>query len=390
MNGTFFLIAVCNWLVPKRHQLVLQSFPDVDDHTVAILRWLERNPGKHFPIIILTGGSRVHARRKLHILLGPFSEKLSLLDKKSTNAIWSYWRSDLVMFTHGLYGFFPSPPRQRVINLWHGMPLKTIWRAAKDSPVPPCSYLLSTSEIFSTVLAAASGLDRSKIRTTGLPRNDLLLSGSAATKSFRKTVATDFDRLTAFLPTYRQSKVGYIAHDGEETANTLLMSDADVRRLCDLLHQTRTLMFVKPHPMSVHYGQDIALHHNLRIVSDGWLLSYGVSLYEALSQVDLLISDISSLYVDFLVTDRPALCFFPDIDKYRRTRRFLLEPVEDYLPSRVCTTPDELFVELHAFLTGHDLYAERRARLRALLNPQSDPSATGRLFDLLRDNHDTN
>jgi CDP-glycerol glycerophosphotransferase (TagB/SpsB family) len=269
-----------------------------------------------------------------------------------------------------------------VVNLWHGMPLKRIWRGLPNSLVPQCTWLLSTSPKYSEVQAEAAGFPVEKIPATGLPRNDLLFSRTRAALEFGRAARNGVDRVLLFLPTYRQSRTGFITDDGVEMGNTLGMTGDDVTALRNMLAHTGTRILVKPHPMSVHYGRDEKLDDRLWIISDTWLHQQGLTLYEALGQMDALITDVSSVYVDFLILRRPIFFYFPDLVEYRKSRSFQVEPVEDWLAGPLCTTAVQLRDELGAFAAGRDPYREKREKLAGILNPQTGPEATARLFAL--------
>lgn len=369
--------------MPKRRQLLLHAFPDVEDQLVAILRWLRDHPQSQCPVIFLVSGDTTDAKLRLRKLVGDYAEQIVVLKKSQLTAIWSYWRSRYVLFTHGLYGFLPISMRQCVINLWHGMPIKSIWRGLGSIKPPQCNWLLSTSPKFSEVLAQASGVPMDRIPVTGLPRNDLLFSDTAAVRVFAAQARVGVERVLLFLPTYRQSKIGYITHDGEESASALSMGPMEVDALRAWLAATRTRMLVKPHPMSVHYGRDDKLSENLWLISDEWLHEQGVMLYEALGQMDALITDTSSVYIDYLALRRPVFFYFPDLERYRETRKFLLEPVEEWLAGPLCRTGQELTAALDQWTASGDLHSERRAHLARQLNPQTTPDSTQRVFDLL-------
>lgn len=51
---------------------------------------------------------------------------------------------------------------------------------------------------------------------------------------------------------------------------------------------------------------------------------------ELLSVVDLLITDYSSIFFDFLVTDNPIIFYSPDYEEYKNDRGFYIKP--DVLP----------------------------------------------------------
>jgi CDP-glycerol glycerophosphotransferase len=382
----FGVLSLLNQCLPKRDALVISTFPDIEDQGISLLRELVKVGYRPLPdIALLVAGSPEQAREKLTRLVGPQAKMFHVLNKWTVKALWLYSRSRWVIFTHGLYMARRQPRSQTVVNVWHGMPLKRIWRGLRDSPVPPCTWLLSTSPRYAVVLADASGFATAKIPVLGLPRNDLLFSQTLAAEDFSKHVHAGMKRVVLFLPTYRKptGKVGYHHLDGVEGDNVLAMSameEASFRAML-ALHHIRVL--VKPHPMSVHYGETRIIDDNLWVISDDWLHSYGVTLYEALGSVDALITDVSSVYVDFLALRRPVFFFFPDLSEYRRTRTFLFEPVEDWLAGPLCTTAAQLIEELEQFAVGRDRHAAKRAEIAAVLNPQTVPDAAARLFAML-------
>jgi CDP-glycerol glycerophosphotransferase (TagB/SpsB family) len=380
----FALVAAGNHAVPKRKQLVLHAFPDVEDQMVAVLRWLQANPEHACPVICLISGSEAEARSKLQRLLGDYVFRLRIIRKTRMAAVWAYWRSRHVLFTHGLYGFWPTPPGQVVVNLWHGMPLKRIWRGLPGSLVPDCTWLLSTSDIFSDVLARASGFAREKIPPIGLPRNDLLFSCTPAVMEFDAEVRQGVKKVIFFLPTYRQSKVGFETSDGVESGDILAMKEAEVGEFRKMLKARGIRLLVKPHPMSVHYGREEKVDDWLWIISDRWLQEKGIVLYEALGRMDALITDVSSVYVDFLSRRRPVFFYFPDLVEYRRTRAFLLEPVEQWLAGPLCVTAEGLILHLDRYAQGHDDSGKLLATLAEQLNPQTSPDASARLMQFLQ------
>ena len=58
------------------------------------------------------------------------------------------------------------------------------------------------------------------------------------------------------------------------------------------------------------------------------------------------------------------------------------EPVEEWLPGKLCTGVDELIEEMAAVFTGNDHYADVRRALAMVLNPQRETDSE-RLFRLV-------
>jgi len=387
-----FLCQLIGWgnaVLPKRRQLLFHSSPDVDDQLVAVLRrLLQVEAAVHSPVVVSVVGDPEQVRRTLGNLLGEgVARRVRIVGKYSWSGLWAYMRLDHVFFTHGLYLTSWLPAHQVAVNLWHGMPIKALWKAntmQEFTAVQACTHMLCTSPLYGDLVQRLTGLPRPILKSLGFPRNDLLFSRSQAALAFReKAITTGFTRLAIFLPTFRQTRGQHAKSDGCEGGNALMMSPSELEALQCLLASAQIKLLVKPHPMSVHYGVDAALAANIQVVSDGWLQAQGITLYEALGQADLLITDVSSVYVDYLCLNRPVFFYFPDLEAYRMTRGFVFEPIQEWLAGRLCTDAGQLLEELAGFVAGQDPYREARQRLAGLLNPQKSPTATDQLLSLL-------
>lgn len=388
------LLELVNLILPKRRQALLCSFPDLDDQAIALLRaWPHTTAGQQRRLVVLLHRQPASADflAKARSLIGLSADTLRFLPKFSLAGIWAYWRSDLLFFTHNLFGDPRLPRRQFAVNLWHGMPIKRIWmpgaglwRKGRELPPPPCSILLSTSAHYTSLLSSISGLPPEKIPSLGLPRNDLLFSQTEATARFSRMLRTKAQRILFLLPTYRRPKSaeGEDYVDGIQHQHVLMMSPGEINRLEMLLRSMHALLLVKPHPHSVHYGPTRTDDSLIWQVNDDWFWQQGLTLYEALGQSDALITDISSVYIDYLALRRPVFFYFPDQARYRESREFLLTPLTDWLAGPLCETADALLDELRLW-KERDSYEQKRHHLASLLNPQSAPVAASRLLEYL-------
>lgn len=373
-----FFFRICDHIIPKDNRIVLVTLPDGDDQGVSLCLELEK----------------LHWDGELHWLVHqnptPFSDwqqrrgiahlKIHFSRLYSLRGIWAYLRAFAVFYTHGALFNYAPPKRKLVVNLWHGMPIKKIWRGVPGSELPMSTFLVSTSSFFSDVLMKASGFGPERLLATGLPRNDFLTSARPASLDIVARLRGDAKRLIFFLPTYRNSVRGLKFEDGVETNTILGLNETDAQQLHAWLKANRCKLIVKPHPMSINAGKPFADDEHWAMMDEKALFEAGLGLYELLAQADLLVTDVSSVYVDFLVTERPQILYFPDLEKYEKTRGLLLQPLKDYAPGPIAETFAELRTALDLWISGNDTWREQRKQLRDLMIPASPRSAADLLL----------
>ncbi|MGH9562333.1 MAG: CDP-glycerol glycerophosphotransferase family protein, partial [Terracidiphilus sp.] len=247
------IFRLCDYAVPKDTRIVLVTNPDGDDQGASLCLELKRArwEGEIHWLVHQDPGPFLQwqQRRGLGGVAIHFSRLYSI------RGIWSYFRAGRVFYTHGALFNYAPPKRKLIVNLWHGMPIKKIWRGVPGSQLPLSTFLVSTSPFFSDVLMKASGFGPERLLATGLPRNDFLTSERREAIDIAARLRGQADRLIFFLPTYRKSAHGFVTQDGTETNTILGLSAADARRLHSWLKENRCKMIVKPHPMSVNAGR---------------------------------------------------------------------------------------------------------------------------------------
>ena len=285
-------------MTAKRLSAVIRSFPDLDDSTRALTKVLLE---RAIPVTVLTNRKAVRPNW--------LDSSIEVLDVHSPRGLKAYLSASHVFFTHGAYGSPPPTSAQTIVNIWHGMPLKKIERDLGRSWCPSFSYTIATSPRFRTVVARSFGVSEDKVLLVGHPRTDILLSspGTSSGSGF-----------VAWLPTYRKSVLGAHHHDG--SAQTGAPSRDTVEKTCTQLAARGMRLVVKLHPMAdpIEFGS--FRDGGATVVDDCWLSDRGLTLYEWLSGASALVTDYSSIAVDFLVTGRPVVIAVGDLSEYRASR----------------------------------------------------------------------
>ena len=84
--------------------------------------------------------------------------------------------------------------------------------------------------------------------------------------------------------------------------------------------------------------------------------------YPILGLTDILITDYSSVFIDYLLLDRYIIFFPYDLDRYIKSERELYYNYEDITPGIKVYEYEELEKVLKAYLEGQDMYKLQRKK----------------------------
>jgi CDP-glycerol glycerophosphotransferase len=362
-----WLIWTASRLVPKNPRLiVVQSLTESEDGALAIeQRLLERGHS----LIRLTQDSN-SAYRQPEIR---YHKRLSI------EGMWSFARGGVLFTSHALFGGVSKVKRQRNVLLWHGEVVKPVGLLHNDRAIaadlaPVCS------EIGRRYRCSEFRLSANRVPVIGAPRNDRLLL--ADRRAVRHRLGWDAEAsVWLWLPTYRGSLPGGRGGDTVSSHGGLPFDDASLAMLDEQLAHYNITLVLKPHPMTSI--DNIAARHGLRLISQAQIECSGPSLYEVLAAADGLVTDASSVWIDYLLTQRPIIFAFPDIEEYRQRRGLNLEPYEEWAPGPFAGDWQSLVKHLDDFNRGIDRNATRRAEMLSRFHKHIDAGSTDRLLDAL-------
>jgi CDP-glycerol glycerophosphotransferase (TagB/SpsB family) len=105
-----------------------------------------------------------------------------------------------------------------------------------------------------------------------------------------------------------------------------------------------------------------------------------INIQELLLITDILITDYSSVLFDFVLLDKPSICFAYDYEYYRDIDSGLYYEIEDYSAGRVTRSFEETCEELEQLLNGVDNYIHKRRYVREKYMPYDDGNACAKIF----------
>lgn len=238
--------------------------------------------------------------------------------------------------------YYVRKPGQEYLSTWHGTPLKTLGYDIEATPLQRANTARNLIQASMFIAPNAHTehvmLDRYGVRNlftgrsllTGYPRIDMLVNADDAEKDrIRKRLGLDPSKpVVLFAPTYR----GHWA-----------TPELEAQSLADTLERMKSpdynLVF-RGH----YFAERFILDMNLPVT----IAPHAIDTCSLLSIVDVLVTDYSSIFYDFLITRRPVIHFVPDWDDYVATRGMYFG--KDQVPGLICETEDQLLVALDACL----------------------------------------
>lgn len=248
--------------------------------------------------------------------------------------------------------YFYKRPEQVYLNTWHGTPLKALGRTDIDNAISianvqanfaKADWLLHPNRFTKDIMMRDYMMERvfkHKTVVMDYPRNDALYS-----EEFRDEIIARYElegkKLIAYMPTWRG--VGRDADSESQVEHT----KAALHEMEKLLRDDE-LLFVNLHFL-ISQGIDYSEFEKVRPFPSEY------ETYDFLAICDTLITDYSSVSVDFAGTGKEIVLYLYDYEDYKRDKGFYLD-VKD-LPFKKAYTIEELGEALHSGHIPYDLDA---------------------------------
>ena len=305
--------------MPRQVHSVITGWPSDEGNVVEVARELVR---ADIPFVWLDPPNSV---RLASLGISP-SSAVRFLPKRSIRGFMAFTTARCVFVTHGLYGNPRPAAGKPIVNLWHGDgPKREGGRGEGGRSTLPATYLVSSSAVFAGYRARELGTPSTGILLHGLPRQQQLLQPLPV--GALEYLGIDQSRpFVVWLPTYRVS-TGTGLVGGWTDGSTSDLSDRFEAPLRELV-RAGVQVVVKKHPLDAIQIQLV----DLITVTDAMIAEAGTTLYSLLGTSDGLITDFSSVWVDYLVLDRPIAFLAPDEEKYTESRGLFPSNVMDNLP----------------------------------------------------------
>ncbi|WP_053973480.1 CDP-glycerol glycerophosphotransferase family protein [Polaribacter dokdonensis] len=363
-----FLINFLKSFIKKKRKIVYHSFPDFTDNSFATFVYVSNNLPEYKNIWLVDSLEKKDFFLKL-IANYTASENYIILKKKSIKGFFHYLTAELVFHTHGLFNEFGLIKDQRKINLWHGMPIKKIgFYESLDSKVPFSNVHLATSEFYQKILMKAFGANKKQTQIIGQTRNDFLLDNKITIHHLFNDDKI-YENTILWMPTFRKSVVRDLRTDGSIEIDKDFLRNEYLVKLNKFLVDCNSIIYVKLHPMDYRGLDDFDFYTNIRFLSNNTFVEKGINMYSTFNSFDILLTDFSSIYIDFLLLNIPIGFVFSDFEEFKDSRGFVFEDPLKYMPGKIISNENELEIFLtETIINKIDTYTEKRTEIKNLFH----------------------
>ena len=278
----------------------------------------------------------------------------------------AYLRSTVVFVTHGVYDAPPWPPRKVVVNLWHGEQAKGggLFMPRRRLKSPTSKYLTGSSSELADIKCRLALVTRDRHLLTGNPRTDQLFRPAtpAQLQSLSVDPALPF---VVWMPTFRRARTadGALAWTNTSDADADMLLADSLAKGVGRLHRQGVQVVVKPHPLD-YTSRDM---DNATTVTDDDLRDAQVPLYSLLGASSGLISDYSSVWIDYLIHPAPIAFYTPDSGSFEEGRGCPPLSFQTVLPNRELRTESDFDRFAGEVSSPSESYRrERRAAIQRL------------------------
>ena len=255
--------------------------------------------------------------------------------------------------------------RRLVIHLGHGTPLKCIGMMEKDGKLlkkmyyllcqTNISYSLASSPFVAEIIQKSIGFSKKHVLINGQPRTEVLFKEPLKLSELNN----GFTHIL-YAPTWRQhSKIKLFPFE-----------DFSLTELQNFLSKEKIIIHIRFHPAyEEDIPKDILSLENVSLFS---AKKYS-EIMDYLNLFDVLITDYSSIYFDYMLLERPMIFLPYDLEEYEKTVGFTMD-YNEYTPGAKPISFFDFLNYLQVAKNSPEMFLESIKSLNKVLNnPEKMP-----------------
>lgn len=359
------IASIARFLPIKENFIVFASFPDFSDNAWVLFEYLKENRPD---LKLYWAISETEIPEDVN--------KSSVIKKDSLkNYLRYYWIINRARFLLSSHGLRDSAGRKGQLNIYlnhcscpiKGAKTKGINHPSKDYKIKPTfDYVLCRGLSAITPLALFNCCDEKYVLPLGMARDDVFLQniGEGSLNPFYNGVS---NKLIVWMPTFRRTSITPCLSETNSSTATglpLIETELDMVKLNSFLQKHNIQLLIKIHPLQEDNDLFKKKFSNITIVTNQDLKRIHKQTYEVIGYSDALLTDYSSVYFDYLMTNKQVGFILDDYDKYDKDRGFVFENPKEILAGKHIYNSEDLFNFFIDVIEDNDEYENMRKMMR--------------------------
>ncbi len=358
-------------LLPTLNLIVFESVPNLSDNPKPVFdEMIKRSLNKKYRFVWIVSGKSKDL---------PIIKNVYYCDKNSRffKVKLLFYRLFAKAMICGNEFLVTFRKRQVSFYISHGTAIKSV----KSYYTMPenISYFLVDGDGTKEMMAYEYNTSFDKTIALGYPRNDVLVNS-------KKDISFLFpenkgQKIIVWYPTFRQHKKANISVT--QNALPIIHDEKSAEELNEIAKANNALLVLKP-----HFAQDISKFKaqslsNIKFIDDSFFAKNNITSYEFVGNCDALITDYSSIYYDFLLSDKPIGLVWEDYEEYKNSVNFAVDMDVLMKGGEKIYNLDDFSRFLNNIANGIDTLKKERDEISLWANYSRDGKSAERVADFI-------
>lgn len=313
-------------MAKNKTTILFYSSPNYSGHAKALYDYINKNYKNKFDLYwaIDNDEDYNYLKNEINCIMYPSAK----FDKVFKNI-------NIIFTTHGQL-MAEKRDNQIYVNLWHGISPKKIGYILDDKNFAPqdkefyfkfrrtVDYTIVPSYFWQMIFSERFNTHANRIIPISYPKLDDIIysNGKDNLNKILDLNIEKFKKIILYTPTFKKG-LGR-KDENPNTVNIFDLGKYNENELLDYLEKNNYLLLIKYHP-SEEVKYKYVNHNNVKYITEDMLKVYSININNILNGTDILITDYSSLGIEYTILDKPVIYLDNNIEEYKKNRGILFD-----------------------------------------------------------------
>jgi CDP-glycerol glycerophosphotransferase (TagB/SpsB family) len=248
---------------------------------------------------------------------------------------------------------------RKIINLWHGVAIKNIELLMPKIEKNRKKLIEHNSKLYDIIIASsdedaktnskAFGVPLNKVKVIGLPRYEILKNEYSLNKYLQQENQYILNikknkKLILYAPTFRENSISPLKE----------ISNEEWIKIQTFIEKQNYIFIIRPHPYDNTRLPDFLNKNFICLINDKTIVETNLLL----KHTDILIVDFSSIWIDYLLLNRPIIGFSKSFITYSLKERGFIYNIKNIFPGIFTDNVNELLSNIEYNLNNFQIHSK--------------------------------